>query len=451
MRKAFIGLWGGLMFVAAVPAAVAAAQDGADSRQRGEVVATSIVAPATSASGVDAKLLGMLKANGSITADQYAELSADLAREQRRDAREAVDKTEITEMQQKLSWAQNTVISGDVRVRHDRIEISGRPQNITADRQRIRARLGAVSQVAPTVEAGIRLATGNNNDVRSTNQDLDNYFTKKDIWLDRGYVRWRPANVPGLGMFGGRMGQPWFNVADAMWDSDINPEGIAGQYSRKFGATNVFGSIGAFQLKNNVDGGGNPFTHDLWMQYGQLAANLYPGEDFKLTVGTSVYHYKNDEFGVPGAPGSGGNPGLQANGNTSNQFQLFEGFGQLDVLGLPLPLTLIGQYVKNDNANGPQADDDTAWLAGFSTRIWELALSYNYRNIGRNGVIGAFTDSDFASGFTASRGSTYRVSYNITNNFLFQTTYMDAESNAATPAQPGSQVDTLMIDLVATF
>ena len=71
-----------------------------------------------------------------------------------------------------------------------------------------------MSQVGPTVEAGIRLASGNNNDLRSTNQDLDNYFTKKDIWLDRAYINWHPANVPGLKMYGGRMAQPWFNVAD---------------------------------------------------------------------------------------------------------------------------------------------------------------------------------------------------------------------------------------------
>lgn len=449
MRNASIGLWGGLMCAGLIAVAAAAPSDGTDP-QHAEVGATSVVSTPV-ASGVDAKLLSMLRANGSITADQYAELSADLAREQRRATRDTVDKTEFTEMQQKLSWATNTVVSGDVRVRQDRIEISGRPQNITADRQRIRARLGAVSQVTPAVEAGIRVASGSNNDVRSTNQDLDLYFTKKDIWLDRAYVNWHPTSVPGLKMFGGKMGQPWFNVADAMWDSDINPEGIAGQYNRKFGATNVFGSMGAFQLKNNVDGRGNPFTHDLWMQYGQLATNLYPGEDFKVTVGASIYHYKKDEFGVPNAPGSSGNPGLMANGNTSNQFQLYEGFGQLDVLGLPLPLTLIGQFIKNAAANGPQAGADAAWLAGFNTRVWELALSYNYRDIGRNGVVGAFTDSDFAGGFTASRGSTYRVSYNITNNFVFQTTYMDAESNAATPAQPGSEVDTLMIDLVATF
>ncbi len=62
-----------------------------------------------------------------------------------------------------------------------------------------------VSQVSPEIEAGIR---GNDNNARSTNQDLDNYFTKKDIWLDRAYFNWHPNAVPGLNVIGGKMAQP---------------------------------------------------------------------------------------------------------------------------------------------------------------------------------------------------------------------------------------------------
>ena len=299
-----------------------------------------------------------------------------------------------------------------------------------------------MSQVGPTVETGIRLASGNDNNLRTTNQDLDNYFTKKDIWLDRAYLNWHPANAPGLKMYGGKMAQPWFNVADDIWDQDINPEGIAAQYNRKFGDTNVFGSTGAYTLKDNVNGRGHEFTRDLRMETAQVGANLYPGKSFKLTVGGSVYHFTNDRFNAGG---------LTANGNTSTQFQLYEGFGQLDILGLPIPLTLIGNYVRNENANGLQKGADDAWLAGFSTRIWELDFNYNYRDVGRNGVVGAFTDSDFASGFTASKGSTYKIAYTIAPNFVFTTTYMDAESNGATPGKTNANVDTLMIDLQASF
>ncbi len=66
------------------------------------------------------------------------------------------------------------------------------------------------------------------------------------------------------------MSQPWTKVAESevIWDNDINPEGIAVQYSRKFGDTNVFGSGGAFTLKDNVTGFGPEFNNDLRMYYG---------------------------------------------------------------------------------------------------------------------------------------------------------------------------------------
>jgi hypothetical protein len=415
----------------------------------GSLALAAMTAPANAAETVDAKLLGMLKANGSITQAQYDELSADLAQEQREEARESVDKADITAMEQKLSWAEKTVISGDVRIRQERIQVDDKSPEQTQSRQRYRARLAAVSQVTSTVEAGIRVASGNNNDVRSTNQDMNNYFVKKDVWLDRAYINWHPDNVPGLKMIGGRMAQPWTKVAESelVWDNDVNPEGVAAQYSRKFGNTNVFGSGGAFTVKDNVTGSGPEFHNDLRMYYAQLGTNLFPGDDYKLTLGTSVFHFYKDGYAPANVPGGS----LEANGNTSTQFQLYEGFGQLDILGLPLPLSLYGQYVQNPAANGLQKDKDSGYLVGLLTRFWEIGVNYSYRDVERNAVVGAFSDSDFASGFTASRGHKLQLTYQIAKNFQFATTYFLTESNASNPGFPGSDTNTLQIDLIASF
>jgi len=281
---------------------------------------------------------------------------------------------------------------------------------------------------------------------------MNNYFTKKDIWLDRAYINWHPENAPGLKMIGGRMAQPWTKVAESevVWDNDVNPEGVAVQYSRKFGDTNVFASGGAFTLKDNVTGFGPEFNNDLRMYYGQLGANLFPGEDFKVTVGTSVFHYYKDKLGVPTTTPNAG-LGLTLNGNNSTEFQLYEGFSQVDILGLPLPLSLYGQYVQNPNANGPADDEDTAYMVGLLTRVWEIGVNYSYRDVERNAVVGAFTDSDFAAGFTASKGSKLQLSYNISKNFQFLTTYFYTESDASNRAKPGAQTNTLQVDVVATF
>ncbi|MFM7275160.1 MAG: putative porin, partial [Gammaproteobacteria bacterium] len=196
------------------------------------------------AGSVDAKLLDMLKANGAITEAQHKELLRDLEREarvaeraQRKADRSKVDKRDFTTFQQLAGWTANTRLTGDMRVRNDYIDIQDERKNggRDKDRQRLRARLGAITQVNPEVEVGIQIASGNSADRRSSNQDMDSYFDKKALWLDLGYIDYHPVAVPGLKVFAGKMKQPWLAVGDVAWDGDINPEGFAAQYVRKSG------------------------------------------------------------------------------------------------------------------------------------------------------------------------------------------------------------------------
>jgi len=412
-----VGLCGGLLLAAALPASAA----------------------------VDSKLLDMLLTNGSITAAQHAELSADLARETKsaeRAASKQVKSEEMTALQQKLAWAMNTQLKGDVRVRHENIHIEDEPDNgRDRDRQRIRARLGAFTQVNPEVEVGIQIATGNDSDRRSTNQDLDGGFTKKDLWLDLGYIDYHPLQVPGLKVFGGKMKQPWVSLGDVIWDGDINPEGGAATYSRKWGVTELFGSAGYFILDDNVDGEGFQFEHDLRLYSGQIGTRLYPGDSFKVTVGGSLYAYDNDDQTSL----------LVGRGNNQNEFRLYEAFGQLDVIGLPLPLSVYGQFVHNSAAQGVDADQDQAWLLGVMTRVFDVGVDYNYRDVQRNGVVGPFTDSDFADGYVASRGHKVKLRYDISKNFAFTTTYFMAESDVASRFTDNASVNRLQVDLEGKF
>jgi chromosome segregation ATPase len=107
------------------------------------------------AGNVDQKLLDMLLANGSISAAQHAELKADLASEQA--ASEQAGSEQVAALQDKLAWAMKTQLKGDVRVRHENVEIEGLPDPKDKDRQRIRARLGAYTEINPEVDTGIRL------------------------------------------------------------------------------------------------------------------------------------------------------------------------------------------------------------------------------------------------------------------------------------------------------
>ncbi|MBV6825051.1 putative porin [Pseudomonas sp. PD9R] len=418
--------------------------------------------PASAA--VDAKLLDMLKANGSITNAQYSELQAELAKDQKDQqiARQAQQEsneqiaatakktTELSTFDQKLAWAAKTQFKGDVRFREETVHNDGVPNNKDQDRQRVRARLGAYSEINPQVDTGIRIATGSNDDPRSTNQDLNNYFDKKQIWLDQGYVDYHPDAIKNLHLVGGKMPQQWVSMGDIIWDSDINPEGLSVSYKYPLsGSTELFGSAGHYTLKDNVDGEGVQFKHDLRLYAGQLGARFAITDNLKMTLGGSIYAYDNDDDITPG--GTSIPSALAVNGNTpGEQFKLYEGFGQLDIGGLPMPLSLYGQVVNNKDASN---DQDTGWLAGVKTKFYGFAVDYNYRDVQQNAVVGAFTDSDFANGFTGSRGSKLKVSYDIDKNFALGATYFMANSDYtnASVNKKDSDINTLQLDAEAKF
>ncbi|VVN20072.1 putative porin [Pseudomonas fluorescens] len=421
--------------------------------------------PASAA--VDAKLLDMLKANGSITNAQYSELQAELARDQKDQqiARQAQQETNeqiaatakktdtLSAFDQKLAWAAKTQFKGDVRFRQETVHNDGVSNNKDQDRQRIRARLGAYTQINPQVDTGIRIATGNNDDARSTNQSLDNYFDKKQIWLDQGYIDYHPDAIKNLHLVGGKMPQQWVSMGDIIWDSDISPEGLAVTYKYPLsGSTELFGSAGHYTLKDNVDGEGVQFKHDLRLYAGQLGGRFAITDSMKLTLGGSLYAYDNDDSSACPTSGTVTTPcALAVNGNSpGEQFKLYEGFGQLDFSNLPVPLSIYGQYVNNTDASN---DQDTGWLAGVKSKLYGFNVDYNYRDVQRNAVVGAFTDSDFANGFTGSRGSKLKVSYDLDKNFALGATYFMATSDQtnANINKKDSDINTLQLDAEAKF
>jgi len=417
----------------------------------GVCAAMLLAASLPASAAVDEKLLEMLRANGSINAAQYAELQGELARDKQAQAQQVAaaqeaKKQELSAFEQKVAWAAKTQIKGDVRLRYEDQNTDGAASNSgkDTDRQRVRARFGVYSEINPQVDAGIRLATGSSSDARSTNENLDNYFVKKSSWVDLAYLDYHPTALPNLHLIGGKMAQPWVNMGDVIWDGDINPEGATATYKHAIGnsKSELFGSAGYYNLKDNVDGEGVQFRHDMKMYAGQLGGRFGVTDNLKLTVGGSVYGFDGE--------GDDTATTLSINGNTrGEEFKLYEGFAQMDITGLAIPLAVYGQYVKNADASD---DHDTAWLAGAKTKLFDKwGLDYNYRDVQRNAVVGAFTDSDFGGGYAGARGHKLKLSYDIDKNFALGATYFMAESDTYVANKTNADVDTLQVDLEAKF
>ena len=102
----------------------------------------------------------------------------------------------------------------------------------------------------------------------------------------------------------------------------------------------------------------------------------------------------------------------------------------------------------NNDAECVNKSEDTAWLLGVGTKMGNWKASYDYREVELNSVFAAYTDSDFADGYTDSEGIRWKLSYKINKSFSVATTYLDTEMGSLTSKGKGD-VDTSQIDLKA--
>ncbi|PCH84851.1 MAG: hypothetical protein COB89_03960 [Piscirickettsiaceae bacterium] len=381
------------------------------------------VALAPGAFAADKELLDILKANGSITAEQYTELTMSNMMNK--------DNKPSDAMLKKMAWAGKIKIKGDLRIRNENRSTTNGVSS--KGRQRYRARIGVYADVTDNVKAGIRLSSGKNDTATSTNETIDDNFHKDDTGIDLAYINW--TVLDGLELMGGKFKQPWQQVSGGMvWDGDLNPEGVAARYTAKLGGVNVITSAGVLSLDDN----GSSSSEDETINFAQVAAKFKLAGS-KTMLGVSIYDFSE-----------GDNNALAiAKGNDSTQYQLTEIFGQTSV-NVGLPLKVYGHYVVNNDADGINSGEDTAWLLGVGTKMGPWKMSYDYRDVELNSVFAAFNDSDFADGYSDSKGSRWKLAYKINKNFSVATTYLDTEMGSLTSKGKGN-VDTWQIDLKAKF
>jgi hypothetical protein len=136
-----------------------------------------------------------------------------------------VDRTSRDD-EKKLSALQDLVgrfrFSGDVRVRGESFFQDG-----VADRNRgrIRVRFGVDGRLNEDFIGGFALATGSLGDPTTTNESFTNFFDRKTIGLDRGFITYNPVAHRWFSLTGGKFAYAW-NRTQVTGDPDINPEGF---------------------------------------------------------------------------------------------------------------------------------------------------------------------------------------------------------------------------------
>jgi hypothetical protein len=139
----------------------------------------------------------------------------------------------MQEQQKRVSTLEAVIgrfrFSGDIRVRDDSI-FQSCPSCLDRNRARLRVRFGLEGKLNEDFTGGFYLATGSLGDSNSTNETLTNFFDRKTIGVDRGYITYQPVKHHWMQLTGGKFAYPWQRTS-VTFDPDLNPEGFSEKFS----------------------------------------------------------------------------------------------------------------------------------------------------------------------------------------------------------------------------
>lgn len=378
-------------------------------------------------------------------------IELEAAQKQQATTVQQLEKSPTITLPETLAWIEKINLYGDFRYRYEYIDAEGSSSD--RHRNRIRARIGLEGKVNNEMTYNVRIASGSDDPV-STNQTLDGGFSSKDIWLDRAYLQWQPASLDGWTFLFGKMGNPFHKVGknQLIWDDDLNPEGIAAQYTANLNdRTGLFVNSGGMWVEessSNADA-------SLWGVQAGLEHRLNDSDMF--TWGGSYYKYGNvktsktfydvqDGFGNTTFTDGDGDERYMYN------YQLVEGFAEYATRLGNTPMSVYGDVVMN-TASG--VNEDSGWLIG--TKLGKAknpgtwGAGYEYRDLENDAVVGVFSDSDFIGGGTGGKGHKFGASYAIAKNATLGATYFMSERDGDGDGSIDDDYDRLQFDLKVKF
>ena len=417
----------------------------------------------------------------------------------REEYRELLDKLDQHEKNQskKVDWVERFKFSGDIRLRYQG-DMMGDVNALLADpsdpttvlntykdrhRMRLRLRLNIAAQINEDAMVKLRLATGKLDDPVSTNTTLGGYFDSEYFSLDRAYLDWKlPLNSEGnnLKLLAGRMPNPWLS-SDLIWDSDVNFEGLALQFTRQISSFGFFSTIGVFPLEE-VELSQN----DKWLYAGQAGIQYRPSEIISAKLALAYYLFDN----ITGKTNSSyltsendyTKPGFQQKGNTLMDISPTSGneddeldlalaaeFHELSLFGIvdfaywePIHVSLLFDFVKNlgfdqDEVSiragrevpevdmGYQVGVEVGYLKIQNFAEWSTGLYYKY--VEADAVLDAFNDSDFHLGGTNGKGWILNGNFGLAKNLWLAGKWITTDEIEGAPFA----TDTVQVDLNGRF
>ncbi len=297
------------------------------------------------------------------------------------------------------NWTDRIKFKGDIRLRHETIDEDGEEDR---SRMRFRTRIGLSAVVTDDVKVVVQLATGGNNPV-STNQSFDGGFSRKDVGVDLAYVDWKIND--NLKFYGGKMKNPLYKAGSVplVWDSDLNPEGLA----LTFSSGGFFGTAAGFSAEERGS------ADDSLLYVVQAGYKFAIGEGASLTAGAGYFAYTDTVGNEPFYDGNARGNTVDANGDYVYEYKDTEVFAQFDTTLGDWPFRVYAHFVQNNEVS----EQDTGYAfgakVGSAKADGDMEFSWTYMDVEADSVIGTFSDSDFGGGGTDSDGHMLKAKYAV--------------------------------------
>src|SRR5262245_29611772 len=354
---------------------------------------------------------------------------------------EELKKTTVADVKKSVDWLNRFSFFGDIRVRQegfyqDHVE--------ARNRQRLRLRFGARLTVSDELEGGLRLVSGDPNEISANNQTLTDVFTRKPINIDNAYITIKPSKSIGLekaffSITGGKFSVNFWRpravmASELVFDEDLTPEGFAQEitlFESPSGLGNIKLAAGQWSVKEFFPG------RDSFMLGEQLQVNFNPHPKLQLAVaGADYYFMRSDAIAqernrnsalvltnsVQLQKGQIVKGGDLIVPNTNNPIQRFAGgFHILDFSGqlnwdtgyAQWPFSLMIDYAQNLQAEFGKNDALLVGAGIGQTRNpGDWAVSALWERVETDSVISMFTLSDYGRrGGTNVKGPIAKIDY----------------------------------------
>jgi hypothetical protein len=297
-------------------------------------------------------------------------------------------------------------VIGDFRYRHELTDVGDAdPRNM----HRIRGRLGIQGVANPWLKVVFRISTGSANPT-TLMQTLDGGFSDKPISLDLAYFDASPVGFSGVHLMGGKVPYPMVTTP-LVWDGDVTPEGLALKLSKTYGTVEPLLNAGFFWVEERAS------ADDSYLIGGQAGAGFKPSKSVSIRVCGGISQYTETEGNAPfyDTANSKGNS-VDTAGNYMYDYSEVEAYGEIGTVVGPLPVKVFANYVTNTAADSLNGGLLVGASVGKASKPKSWQISYDYRRLERDGVIGAFTDSDPWVGGTDGENHKVQFVYQIAAN-----------------------------------